>query len=202
MTHATKWIPLLGLLALAGCRDEVLEVATYRVSGHLVPAYPDPCGECPLGLMMEAVPTGTEGHEQQWPPFSGTANERVRFRQGVELVVEMETRRVDVGDVQDDPGIRKRVLRVLEERPVPAGTRVTMRFPRTPPGTTELKFARVGEEVQLRDGVSTVRVWCVDPSLCDQLAALKPGEQAFELELSHSGVADGPFTAEALRLTP
>lgn len=203
MTHTKTWMPLLGLLALAGCREEPLEVAPYRIAGHLVPGYPQPCGECSLGLMMDAAPTGSVGSHQTWSPFADATDGGVRYRQGVERVVEMETRRVEVPEnVQDDPGVRRRVLRVLEERPVPAGTRFEMRFPRTPPGTNLLTLSRVGEEVQIRDTVHTVRVWCVDPALCDQLAALKPGEQAFVLELSHTETPDGPFTAEALRLEP
>jgi hypothetical protein len=191
-------VTMLGLLACllgaAGCREEQGELATYRLSGHLVPGAPSTCAGCPVVLTMNATRADGAGGSESLRPGIGEES-GFRFRSGLEQVVELE-------GVADETGLHQRVRRVVEERPVPAGTRVEMRFHTAPPGTYGVRVTRAGDEVRLTDGANAVRIWCVDPRLCDQLASLEPGKQAFVLELTHSGIVDGPLTAEALRLEP
>ncbi len=192
-----RWVMLLGALFWAGCEES--EVRTYRIAPYLTPAYT--CGECGVSLAMVAQREGGSGEHgaEYFPPTRFAVND-FTFQWGTEQLIEVDVERYEPGDVQDDPGVRYTLRRVLERREVEPDTRFEMRFPKAPPG-------HYPEDMIVREGSSfrvgrVVRVDCHSVELCEQLEARRPGEEEFVLELSYPNWVGSALRLHSLQTTP
>ncbi|REG36091.1 hypothetical protein ATI61_102465 [Archangium gephyra] len=190
-----RMVLLLGAVVLAGCGREV---HTYRIAPYLEPG--STCIECVVSMTMRATQEhdGDELYIENFDPQQFKAV-GFSFQWGVEQRVEIETERYPTF-MQDDRGVNFIFRRVLETRPVESGTRFTMRFDEWPPGT-------YSEDLLVRDGDGFLlqgakRVECATVELCEQLAARRPGEEAFALELEFPQTEGAPLRLQAVRDLP
>lgn len=191
------WSLLLAVLAICGCGDS--EVRTYRLAPNLQPGY-GTCIECNISLTMLATEEGGDGTRVQLFSREAFAEDGFRFQWGVEQVAEIEAEHYDTGLAQDDPGVRYRLLRVLESHPVESGSRFEMKFQKAPPGHYPESFlVREGTGFRLQ---GKDRIECDTEALCTQLAGYTLGEDAFGLELSYPGSETGHLQLHAIRVLP
>jgi hypothetical protein len=181
----------------AGCGES--EVGTYRIAPYLQPGTGN-CIECGIGLVMVTVTDGSDGPIERHFYREDFEKEGFTFQWGVEQVVEIERERYDSGGVQDDTGVRYHFVRVLESHPVEPGSRFEMKFHQAPGGHYPEDFlvrTAVGFNLDGRE-----RIECETQPLCDQLASLTPGKDAFGLGLSYPASEGGPLRLHALRSPP
>lgn len=197
---ATAALLLAFSLGTGGCgRDS--EVATYRLAGNLVADTITNCGECSAALVLDAVRVDDPSRRVRFPLEVGD-DVGFQFRWGVEQVVEIERTYETVRPgVADDTGVRERIVRVVEQHPVAAGTRFQMRFG-WPPGASSIAIERDGAAVRVRDYRSAMLLLCPDPAVCDTIASTDPGAQAFTVDLAYSPDSDAVLTAYAVRVSP
>ncbi|MGC4120694.1 MAG: hypothetical protein QM765_40180 [Myxococcales bacterium] len=164
------------------------EFATYRLSGYLAPNYPSNCGECSVGLVLRGYRVDLSGVDRHFSP--SIASSDFHFRWGVVQEVEIESWNESVPEgLMDDPGLRERMVRVVSEHPIAAGTRFPLPF-RAAPGAYSIKMEREGNAVRLRDSLNSVLLECPDPAVCDAIAGIELGERAFSLDLEYTGQSD------------
>ncbi|HZI15598.1 MAG TPA: hypothetical protein VE153_34820 [Myxococcus sp.] len=187
---------LLGFV-WAGCSGG--EVGTYRIAPHLQPGTGN-CIECGIGLVMTAVPDGSGGSYRRHFYRDDFVKGGFTFKWGMEQVVELEEEHYDSWGAQDDIGVRYHFVRLLESHPVEPDSRFEMRFDEAPPGHYPDDFlvrTEAGFELEGRE-----RIQCETQALCDQLASLSPGEDAFGLGLSYPASEGGPLLLHSLRSLP
>jgi len=172
--------------------------STYRLAGNLVAGRPEPCEECGIALVYEGSRlddgSNTRAHFAQHIGWGL----KFQFRWGVEQTVQIETTRIEVPpNVVDDPGIRVRIVRVIEQRPLPGGSPFKVHLPTAPPGNYEFTVKPT------RDGLllDKVPIKCARTSVCTALAEFKLGTRGVTLEMTHASAAGGP-TLHALRFDP
>lgn len=187
-------ILLLGALVWAGCGGEV---RTYRIAPYLEPGYT--CVECSVSLAIRASEEGTGTLVIEHFTPDAFNEDGFTFRWGVEQLVELEVERYHT-DREDDPGVRFIFRRVLETYPVEPGARFTMNFWEAPPG-------HYPQNMLVRDGngfllQQTERLVCGSAEVCDQLAARRPGEVGFALELGYPEAQGEPLPLHAVQDLP
>jgi hypothetical protein len=188
---------LLGVVVWAGCGGEV---RTYRIAPYLEPGQQGPCAECIIALSLRATDELSDGRPRIRNFYPETFNARdFTFKWGVEQRVEIE---VDQSHtvLPDDPGVTFIFRRVLEAHPVEPGARFTMAFPEAPPGVySEKILVREGDGFLLQQ---THRLECDSAELCEQLAARRPGEEGFALEVGYPETEGAPLRLHAIRDLP
>ncbi|HEY3450260.1 MAG TPA: hypothetical protein VGK67_28150 [Myxococcales bacterium] len=187
------------VFCLTGCSGRgPSEFATYRLAGHLVPEFPSNCGECVLGLVLDGTPVDGGGGAEHRRFYLDLASSDFHFRWGVEQVVEIESWNEAVpAGLMDDTGLRERMVRVVSEHPIVAGTRFTLPF--RSGGDWSINVEREGNAVRLRDHWSSVLLRCSDPAVCDTIAAMELGHQEFRVDLEYTA-EDGVVLAQGVTL--
>ncbi len=191
-----RMVFLLGVVVWAGCGGEV---RTYRIAPYLEPGQGN-CVECSIALTLRATEERSDGtpHIMRFYPetFGGRG---FTFKWGVEQRVEIEVDHYHTV-LPDDPGVNFTFRRVLDTHPVEPGARFTMAFPEAPPGVySEKILVREGDGFLLQQ---THRLECDSAELCEQLAARRPGEEGFALEVGYPETEGAPLRLHAIRDLP